>query len=146
LLPAAVRGARQAPVEFVHQGAMEGDVVAEVRRARIELRLDGWHPPIVEPSMARLYKKGPPRRAFRNTPGRGSVLRFVRGSVGLVGHVLRSVGGRLGSVGGGAGSSSGSFVGGFGSGIGGLVDVGTDLANSLARGGGSGFCALLGSV
>src|SRR5690606_23704477 len=54
LLPAAVRGARQAPVEFVHQGAMEGDVVAEVRRARIELRLDGWHPPIVEPSHARL--------------------------------------------------------------------------------------------
>src|SRR5690606_15844442 len=141
LLPAATGGVGEAAVELLDQGAVEGDVVAEFRRTRIELGLDGRHPPIVGPT--KKARRGGP---FRITPGRGSVLRVVRGSVGLVGHFLRSVGGRLGGVGGGIGGGSGSVVGGFGGGVGSLVDVGGDFAHGFAGRGSGGFGALLGGV
>src|SRR5690606_16974480 len=106
LLSAAAGGAGEATIELLDQGAMEGDVVAEFRGTRIELGMDGRHPPIVGPT--KKARRGGP---FRMHSGRGSVLRVVRGSVGLVGHFLRSVGGRLGGVGGGIGGGSGSVVG-----------------------------------
>jgi hypothetical protein len=96
--------------------------------------------------MARLYKKGPPKRAFQNNAGRCSVLDVVGSGVGLVGNVLRSVGGRLGSVGGGTGGSGSGFVGGSSGSIGGLVHVGTHFGNGFASGGGSGLGTLLGSI
>ena len=80
----------------------------------------------------RRKKKGPLARAFRCIAKKRNYyfLTSSAAAVGLVGNVLRSVGGGLRGVGGGFGSGSGG-------GVSSLVDVGADFGSGFA-GGGSG--------